>query len=251
MEIISICNQKGGVAKTTTTLNLGSCLVELGKKVLLLDLDSQANLTKSINLKEEKKKNIHDLLIKESNLEEVISYTVIENLNIICSDINLANAEGELSKVKDRELMLQQALANLNGYDYVLIDCSPSLNLLTINALVASNSILIPLEPSIFGVEGLAQLINVFKLVIKKFNSQLKVNGVLLTRVDSRSTIPQVFRNQLQEIFGSKLFEIMIHQNVSVVRSQMRREPLSTYDKLSRTYKEYLELAKEVINRGK
>lgn len=250
MEIIAIGNQKGGVAKTTTTLNLGSCLVELGKKVLLIDLDSQANLTKSIEVKEEKKKNIHDLIIKDAEIEEVIANTNIANLDIICSDISLANVEGELSEVMDRELMLKQALISIRDYDYILIDCSPSLNLLTINALVASDSLLIPLEPSVFGLEGLAQLINVLKLVIKKFNGELKVKGVLLTRVDSRSKIPQVFRNQLKEIFGAKLFDTMIHQSVSVIRSQMKREPLSTYDKLSRTYKEYLQLAEEVIKRG-
>ncbi|MBU3130724.1 ParA family protein [Clostridium tagluense] len=250
MEIISVVNQKGGVAKTTTTLNLGSCLVQLGKKVLLLDLDSQANLTKSIEVKEEKNKNIHHLLIKEATIDEVICNTNINNLDIICSDMGLSNFEGELAEVIDKELMLKQSLANISEYDYILIDCSPSLNLLTINALVASTSLLIPLEPSVFGLEGLAQLINVLKLVIKKFNSKLKVKGVLLTRVDSRSTIPQMFRNQLKDIFDKKLFETMIHQSVSVVKSQMNREPLSTYDKLSRSYKEYLQLAEEVIKRG-
>lgn len=250
MEIISIVNQKGGVAKTTTALNLGSCLVQLGKRVLLLDLDSQANLTRSIELKEDKTKNIHHLLIKEVAVDEVICNTNINNLDIICSDIGLSNFEGELSEVIDKELMLKQALANISEYDYILIDCSPSLNLLTINALVASTSLLIPLEPSVFGLEGLAQLINVLKLVIKKFNNKLKIKGVLLTRVDSRSTIPQMFRNQLKDLFGTKLFETMIHQSVSIVRSQMSREPLSTYDKSSRSYKEYLQLAGEVIKRG-
>lgn len=164
--------------------------------------------------------------------------------------MGLSNFEGELAEIIDKELMLKQSLANISEYDYILIDCSPSLNLLTINALVASTSLLIPLEPSVFGLEGLAQLINVLKLVIKKFNSKLKVKGVLLTRVDSRSTIPQMFRNQLKDIFDKKLFETMIHQSVSVVKSQMNREPLSTYDKLSRSYKEYLQLAEEVIKRG-
>lgn len=253
MEIIAICNQKGGVAKTTTTLNLGSCLVELGCKVLLIDLDSQANLTKSIKVKEDISISVHDCLIGHNSLNEAINSTEIDGLDIVISNISLANIEGELAPVDNNELIMKNVFlkSKLNKYDYVLIDCSPALNVLTVNALVAANSVIIPLEPSIFGIEGLAQLVSVLKLIIKNYNMGLYVKGVLLTRVDSRSNIPSQFRSQLKGIFGEKLFDTMIHQNVSIVRSQIAKKPVNDYDKLSKSYREYLDLAKEVISRGK
>lgn len=250
-EIIAVVNQKGGVAKTTTTLNLGACMAEVGKKVLLVDLDSQANLTQSINIKEENKKTIYDALLKKVSVKEIICNTENNGLDIIKSTMDLANADGALVDVQDKELLLKDVLNDIKAkYDYIFIDCCPALNLLTVNALVAADSLLIPLEPSIFGLEGLAQLINIIKLVTKKFNSKLKIKGVLLTRADSRSNVPQAFRDQLKTIFGGKLFDTIIHQNIAVVRSQMAKEPLMEYDRLSRSYREYESLTQEVLKRG-
>lgn len=250
-EIIAVVNQKGGVAKTTSTLNLGACMAEVGKKVLLVDLDSQANLTQSIRIKKENQKSVYNVLLKTVSVEEAICNTEYNGLDIIKSTMDLANADGALVDVKDKELLLKDALNNIKAkYDYVLIDCCPALNVLTVNALVAADSLLIPMEPGIFALEGLAQLINIIKLITKKFNGKLKIKGVLLTRADSRSSVPQAFRDQLREIFGGKLFDTIIHQNVSITRSQMAKKPINVYDKLSRAYREYSDLTQEVLKRG-
>lgn len=257
-KVIAVANKKGGVAKTTTVLNVGSCLAEMGKKVLLIDIDSQGNLTKSIRIKEEtdkpvkeeKVKTIYNAFTGEIDIVEAIYPTIQQDLYIVTANIEVANLEGQLANVDNKELFLKQLLSDITDYDYILIDCSPDLNLMTVNALVASNSLIIPLEPSIFGLDGLAQLINVIKLVQGKFNPELSVLGVLLTRVDSRSSLPKTFREQLKDIFGNKLFDTMIHQNINVVKSQIEGKPLSMYNRLARVYGEYRAIAQEVIRQN-
>jgi len=249
MEIIAIANQKGGCAKTTTTANLGACLAQLEKKVLLIDNDPQGNLTSNLGVKEYNN-TLYDCIINDLPLQEAIIHTEF-GVDIVPSDINYSNAEGALFNV-DRKEFLFKDLFNKStlDYDYILIDCSPSLSLTTINALVAADSTLTPLEASIFNFEGLAQLIKILKLVTANYNPGLKTKGVLLTRVDSRSSLGKDFRDQLKEIFGKKLFDTMIHQNTSLVRSQIQKKPITHYDRSSKGYKEYIELAQEVINRG-
>jgi chromosome partitioning protein len=249
MEIIAICNQKGGCAKTTTAVNLAASFADLGRKVLLIDNDPQGNLTQSIGVNGYKN-TILQCLINNISIQEAAIDSSFENISIVSADINYANAELALANVNNNEFLLKDAFkrSELN-YDYVLIDCSPSLSLTTLNALVAADSILIPLEPSIFNLLGLAQLINILKLVIANFNKELKVKGVLLTRVDTRSNLAIQFESQLKEVFGDTLFKTMIHQNISVARSQIEKKPIIHYDRWNKVSREYLALAKEIIER--
>lgn len=251
MEIISFVNQKGGVSKTTSCVNIGAFMGQLGKKVLLIDFDSQGNLTQSVGIYNfEFQDTIYDCLLGKSELYKIIKKTNFENLSIVPANMNLANAEGELALNDDKEKTLQKIIeaAQLeNDFDYILIDCSPSLSLLTINALVASDSIIIPLEPSIFALNGLGQLIKVLKLVQRKVNPKLEVKGVFLTRVDSRSTLSKEFQKQLEDIFKEKLFKTVIHQNVELAKAQISGEPINFYNKFCKGYNEYLTLTKEVL----
>lgn len=249
MEIISFINKKGGVSKTTSCSSIGTIMGELGKKVLLIDLDSQGNLTEILGINKFKY-TMYDCLIKNTPLNDAIINTKF-NVDIIPSDLNLSNAEIELLNKSSKEFILNNSIEKSNlDYDYILIDCLPSLDLLAINALVASNSFIIPLEASILSVRGLTQLINVVKLIQKKLNPDLKNMGVFLARVDSRSTLSKNFNSQLKEIFGDKLFNTIIHQNTALVRSQIEMKPINFYDRNSKGFKEYLELTKEVLKRG-
>lgn len=250
MEIIAVCNQKGGCAKTTTALNLAASLTTLGKKVLVVDNDAQGNLTQSIGVKEYTH-TIYDCMLEDLSIKDAVIETEFENLYIVPADLNYSNIEMAFAGVEGKEFLLKNILEKDElEYDYVFIDCSPSLSLTTVNALVCSDSVLIPLEPSIFNLQGLAQLIKIFKLTMNSYNKDLKVKGVLLTRVDSRSNLSEDFAEQLRDIFGKKLFNTMIHQNIAIVRSQIEKKPLAYFDKSSRGHKEYLALAKEVIKRG-
>lgn len=249
MEIIALTNQKGGCAKTTTTINLAASLTDLGKKVLIIDNDPQGNLTGSIGITNYEN-TIYDCMINNLSIEEAIIQSEFENIDIVTADINYANAELALANVANKESLLKQAFEKSKlEYDYILIDCSPSLSLLTINALVVANSIIIPLEPSIFNLQGLAQLIKILKLVMNNLNKKLSVKGVLLTRVDTRSNLSSQFEAQLKEIFGDKLFETMIHQSISVVKSQIEKKPLLYFEKWGKSSREYIALAKEMIDR--
>lgn len=224
-------------------------MAELGNKVLLIDLDPQGNLSQILNINEYSY-TIYDCLIKDIPLHDVILHTDF-NIDVIPADIKLSNADIELLTKDNKECTLKNLIENSNlQYDYILIDCLPSLNLLTINALVASNSFIIPLEASILSIYGLNQLIKVVKLVQKRLNPNLVNMGVFLTKVDSRSTLSKEFDLQLRNIFSNKLFDTMIHQNAAIVRSQISKKTINFYDKSSKGYKEYLELTKEVLKRG-
>lgn len=253
MEIIALTNQKGGVSKTTSCVNIGTILAEQGKKVLLIDLDSQGNLTSILNINTNSdtiSHTIYDCLCNTIGLSDAIVHTEF-NVDIVPSDLNLSNADIELLNKNNKECTLKKLIEKSNlEYDYILIDCNPSLNLLTINALVASNSFIIPLEASILSIYGLNQLIKIVKLIQKKLNPGLKNMGVFLAKVDSRSTLSKEFDLQLKEIFGDKLFSTIIHQNTAIVRSQINRKPINFYDRSAKGYKEYLELTKEVMKRG-
>jgi chromosome partitioning protein len=223
-------------------------MAELGNKVLLIDLDSQGNLTTILGINEYSN-TIYDCLVNDIPLNNTIVHTNF-NVDIVPSNINLANADVELLNKNNKECTLKYLIENSNlQYDYILIDCNPALNLLTINALVASDSFIIPLEASILSIYGLNQLIKIVKLLQKKLNLNLINKGVFLTKVDSRSNLSKEFNLQLKEIFSDKLFNTMIHQNTAIVRSQINKKPINHFDKNSKGYKEYLELTKEVIER--
>jgi chromosome partitioning protein len=228
---------------------MASCMSELGKKVLCIDLDSQGNLTQILNVSKYNH-TIYDCLCKDIPLEMAIVHTDF-GVDVLPSDINLSNADIELLSKNDKEFTLKKFIYSANfDYDYILIDCLPSLNLLTINALVSSNSFIIPLEASILSIYGLNQLIKVVKLVQNKLNHNLKNLGVFLAKVDSRSSLSKEFNVQLNDIFGDKLFDSMIHLNTAIVRSQIARKPINYFDKSSKGYNEYMNLTKEVIERG-
>lgn len=260
MEIIAIVNQKGGVAKTTTAINLASSLAEIGKNILLIDIDPQANLTQGIGL-DKKNKTTYEVLKGEINFNNAIYNTKIEPdswtgiIDVIPASIELANAELEFSGEIGRETLLKEAFKETGGdeyyskkYDYMIIDTNPSLGLLTVNALSISNSLIIPLEPSMFALDGIEQLIEVIKLIRKKINSSLNIKGVLLTRVDGRTNIAKEFEEELKEVFGNKVFDTLIHQNVKISEAQSEQIPINIYDRKARGTKEYAKLAQELIN---
>jgi chromosome partitioning protein len=224
-------------------------MAENQKKVLLIDLDPQGNLTSILGVKEFEH-TIYDCLVKDIPLSDAIIHTDF-NVDVVPSDINLSNADIELFNSSNKEKILKNLMQKSNlDYDYILIDCSPSLNLLTVNALVASNNFVIPLEASILSVYGLNQLIKIVKLVQRKLNPELNNMGVFLAKVDARSSLSKEFGSQLKDIFGDKLFNTMIHQNTAIIRGQINKKPINFYDKNSRGYKEYFELTLEVMERG-
>lgn len=260
MKIIAVVNQKGGVAKTTTAINLGSWLAEMGKEILLVDVDPQANLTQGMGFNKENK-TTYKILKREIGFDDAIYKTNIEKENwrgkidIIPSSIELANAELEFSGEIGRETLLKEAFEdsklnkeNNKKYDYMIIDCNPSLGLLTVNALSIADSLIIPMEPSMFALDGMEQLMNVIKLIKKKINSKLTIEGVLLTRVDGRTNIGKEFERELKEIFGNKVFDTIIHQNVDLSNAQTEEVPINLFDKNAKGSKEYKKLAEEVKN---
>jgi chromosome partitioning protein len=262
IKIISITNQKGGVSKTSTAINIGSALAELGNKVLLVDVDPQFNMTTGLGFNK-KEKTIYKIMKEEIEFHEAIYPTNIEpedwegEINLIPSNISLANAELEFSSEFSRETILKSAferskeeIENL-GYDYIILDTNPSLGLLTINAMAIANSLIIPLEPSVFALDGMEQLINVVKLVRRKINKDIEIEGALLTRVDGRTNIGDDFYQDLKEVFGNKLFNTVIHQNVAISEAQGEGLPINIYDKKAKGAKEYMNLALELINNGR
>ncbi|PTX14810.1 chromosome partitioning protein [Halanaerobium congolense] len=262
IKIISITNQKGGVSKTSTAINIGSSLAELGNKVLLVDVDPQFNMTTGLGFNK-KEKNIYKVMKEEIEFHESIYPTNIEpedwkgEINLIPSNISLANSELEFSREFSRETILKSAferskdkIENL-GYDYIILDTNPSLGLLTVNAMAIADSLIVPLEPSVFALDGMEQLINVVKLVRKKINKDLEIEGALLTRVDGRTKIADEFYEDLKEVFGNKLFNTVIHQNVKISEAQSEGLPINIYDKKAKGTKEYMDLALELINNGR
>lgn len=246
--IIAITNQKGGVGKTTTAINLGACLAELGKRILIIDDDPQGNTTQGLGV-ENIDKTLYECLTEELPVTDIIHSTGIKNLDIVPANIKLANAELELSSTLGRESLLKEALTNSNlNYDYILIDCNPSLGILTVNALTAAEGIIIPLEPGIFALEGIGQLVKVIQLIKKKLNPALNIIGVLLTRVNSRTSIARDFEEQLQSIFKDKVFKTIIHNNVRIAEAQAERKPINLYDKNAKGAIEYIALAKELLS---
>jgi len=259
LKIISVTNQKGGVSKTSTAINVGSILAERGKKVLLVDIDPQFNMTTGLGFTKSNN-TIYNIMKEDIKFHEAIYNTNIEpddwegKLDLIPSHIELANAELEFSGEIGRETILKEAYERSkdkimdSGYDYIILDTNPSLGLLTINAMAIADSLIIPLEPSIFALDGMEQLTNVVKLVRKKINKDLKIEGALLTRVDGRTKIGDEFYSQLKEVFGDKLFNTVIHQNVAISEAQSEGLPINLYDKNAKGTKEYKSLVEELID---
>lgn len=251
--IISVANQKGGVGKTTTTVNLGACLAFEGKKVLLVDIDAQGNATSGVGIrKPDVVKDIYDVLVNEEPIEEAILPSSREGLDIVPATIQLAGAEIELTSMMARESRLKSALEEIRDrYDFILIDCPPSLGHLTINAFTASDSILIPVQCEYYALEGLSQLLNTVRLVQKHFNPGLKIEGVLLTMYDARTNLGAEVVEEVRRYFQENVYDTIIPRNIRLSEAPSHGLSIIDYDPSSRGAQVYLALAKEVLAREK
>jgi chromosome partitioning protein len=249
-KIVAILNQKGGVGKTTTAINLGAYLAKAGKKVLVVDFDPQGNATSGLGLaKDTIETTSYDILFKPSEIVTAIQETETPRLNIIPTNAGLAAAEVELVNKPSRELLLKKSITGLD-YDYILIDCPPALGLLTINALTAADQLLIPVQAEYYALEGLGQLLSVMQRVRQGLNPNLELMGVVVTMYDSRTSLSEQVYSELKKHFGDKLFKSIIPRNVRLAEAPSYGKPVSEHDKWSKGARAYKQLAKEVVNRG-
>lgn len=251
-KIISVANQKGGVGKTTTTVNLGASFAHLGYKVLLIDVDAQGNATSGVGIhKANVEKDVYDVLLNDVALADIILPSSRENMDIAPASIELAGAEVELTSVAGRESKLKRAVKEIEeDYDYILIDCPPSLGHLTINAFTASHSVLIPVQAEYYALEGLSQLLNTIRLVQKHFNQSFKIEGVLMTMYDARTNLGQEVVEEVKKYFHEKVYQTIIPRNVRLSEAPSHGLSIVDYDDKSRGAEVYLALAKEVIANG-
>ena len=256
--IISFANQKGGVGKTTTALNIGSYLAKANKKVLLVDLDPQGNLTSGIGCSRSRKDmlgkgnlpTIYDALVQEKLVSEIFLTTEIDNLHLLPSNLELAGAEIELVSMMSRETRLKKVLEQVKDrYDYILIDCPPSLGLLTLNALTASDKIIIPVQCEYFALEGLSQLLEMVKIVQNTLNPSLEVLGVVLTMFDSRTKLSTLVADEVQKFFKDETFKTVIPRNIKLSEAPSHGKPISEYRPKSTGGIAYKKLAREIIKR--
>lgn len=250
MVTIAVTNQKGGVGKTTTTINLGAYLAKAGKQVLLVDLDPQGNATSglAVNKAGLEQKTVYELLRGEATVSDIVLATAQKNLHILPTLTTLAASEVELVQVQGREFVLKQALSNLT-YDYVLIDCPPSLSLLTINALTAADKVLIPVQTEFYALEGLGQLVDVISRVRASVNPHLELLGIIMTMFDSRTSLSTAVKDELAKHFGPKVFSTVIPRNVRLAEAPSYGKTIAEHDKWSKGARAYKSLAKEVLER--
>ena len=248
-KIVSIANQKGGVGKTTTSINLSTILAKKGKKVLMIDADPQGNASSGVGIdRDEIELSVYDILINDAQIEEVVKKTNIKNLDICPSNINLAGAEVELVSVMSREHRLKEKLDLVKDrYDYIIIDCPPSLGLITLNSFTASNSVLIPVQCEYYALEGLGQLLNTISLVKKHLNKEIEIEGALLTMYDARTNLSNQVVKEVKKYFNNKVYKNVIPRNVKLSEAPSYGMPISIYDPRSKGAKSYEKFVKEFI----
>ena len=252
-KIISVANQKGGVGKTTTAVNLASCIAEQGKKVLIVDTDPQGNATTGLGIDKEKLSGtVYDILVNGMTAKEVIAKTKYFDLDIIASDISLSGAEIELVGISKREFQLKEALKEVRDeYDFIIIDCPPSLGLVTINALTATDTVLIPIQCEFYALEGVMQLTNTINLVKKALNPDLDIEGVVMTMFDGRTNLSIQVVDEVKKYFGKKVYRSVIPRNVRLSEAPSFGEPINVFDRTATGAVAYTSLAKEVIEKNK
>jgi len=247
-KIISIANQKGGVGKTTTSINIAAILAKKGKKVLLIDTDPQGNATSGVGVNKEQEFSVYDVLVGEVEIEKTLQDTNVKNLKVCPSNINLAGAEVELVSMMSREHRLKEGLENIKDeFDYIIIDCPPSLGLITLNAFTASDSVLIPVQCEYYALEGLGQLLNTINLVRKHLNKSLQIEGAVLTMYDIRTNLSNQVVKEVKKYFENKVYKTVIPRNVKLSEAPSYGMPITVYDPKSKGAKCYEKLVREIL----
>ena len=249
--IIAVANQKGGVGKTTTAINLSSCLAEKGKKVLAVDMDPQGNMTSGLGVDKNSVENtIYDLIIGESSIDEVLRKDIMKNLDIIPANIDLSAAEIELIDVEDKEYIVRNVIKDIkDNYDYIIIDCPPSLSMLTINAMTTATSVLVPIQCEYYALEGLSQLIHTVDLVRDRLNPELEIEGVGFTMYDARTNLSLQVVENVKDNLHQNIYKTIIPRNIRLAEAPSYGIPINEYDPKSAGSESYMRLAEEVINR--
>ncbi len=249
--VIAITNQKGGVGKTTTSINLSSCLAEFGKKVLLIDIDPQGNSTSGVGVEKNKlEKTVYDLLIESCEVQECLVHTEIENLDILPSNVNLSGAEIDLIGIDEREFILKRNIDKIRDeYDFILIDCPPSLNMLTVNAMTTADTVLVPIQCEYYALEGLSQLIHTIELVKSRLNPDLEMEGVVFTMYDARTNLSLQVVENVKDNLRQNIYKTIIPRNIKLAEAPSYGLPINLYDSKSAGAESYRLLAEEVIDR--